>query len=805
MKLSYQWLCDLVDLEGISPEEVAEQLTMRSALIEGLERPGAALASLRVGLVLERKKHPDADRLSICQVDAGAGPIEVVCGAPNVAAGQKIAYAPVGTELPGGLKLEARKIRGVVSRGMICSERELGLGEDHDGILVLGGDAPVGASFVKVMGLDDVIFEIDNKTVTHRPDQWGHLGFARELAGIFGRELKPLALHLGLHPVQGEVSIEVQDREGCPLYLGLRVDKAPAAAASPDWMQRRLRAAGMRPIHLLVDLSNYVMLETGQPTHPFDLDGLAEQRIVVRRALPGEVITTLDEQERKLAPSDLVVADGRAAVAIAGIMGGASCEVGPETRRMLLESAAFDAISVRKTSSRLGLRTDALARFEKFLDPTLPELALRRYAALLAEICPETEIHLGFEQAGQADCTVRRIALRPARARLKLGYNLETAEMAERLRCIGFGVEGDAPDAAVLKVDVPSFRAGRDIEHEDDLIEEVGRMAGYDRVPSVLPRLAVEPPRRDPLRLLERTAALSLVHAAGYTEVLNYSFATDRQVKLYHAGTEPFLKLQNPMAADQSRLRRSLVPGILEHLGRNQLHRDEVRLVEVGRTYFAENGADGLPEERRELAAVRLARSVSGRKKELNYEQVVLDARTDLDHLLVRLGFSWEGGRPEEVPPFAHPGRCLAVKIHGTCVGHLAQLHPKLARDFEIESPTAVLVLRLDTMVSQPVEIVKMRPIPAFPAARRDLSMEAPESLLIGAIEAEILAAGKKRITRVELFDVYRGPGIAEGHRSLAFRLSYRAEDRTLTDEEVEGIHQRVMRRLEGLGARPRV
>ena len=452
-----------------------------------------------------------------------------------------------------------------------------------------------------------------------------------------------------------------------------------------------------------------------------------------------------------------------------------------------------------------------MARFEKFLDPHLPEVAVRRFAWLLRELCPEAKLAATFAEAGEARVEPRRIAFRPERARSKLGFEVGAEEMSRLLRAVGFGVESgtgaeDAEgEAELLHVDVPSFRAARDINHEDDIIEEVGRLAGYDRVPAVLPKLAINPPERDALRLLERQAVYAMVRENGYTEVLNYSFASDRQVEFYHDADEPFVRIPNPITSDTSRLRRSLVPGILEHLHKNQLHREQVRLLEVGRCYLSEDEQDGLPGERRDLVAVRFDRGGFTRKKNVDPLQVLLEARADVERLFQRLGLDFEGLAPKtDSPPFAHPGRCIELSVRGRVVGHLAQLHPRLEQVVEIEAPTAILRLHLDELTRLPVEPVQMKPIPQFPAALRDLAVEAPDERTVAEIVKEIRSGGQKRITAVDLFDIYRGQDITAGHRSLAFRLEFRVADRTLKDDEVERILGKVVKRLARIGVRQR-
>ncbi|RKY19848.1 MAG: phenylalanine--tRNA ligase subunit beta, partial [Planctomycetota bacterium] len=446
MRLSLNWLADFVDLSGLEPERIAHELTMRTALIEQVIDQRAALAGVVVGRVLECGPHPDADRLRLCRVEFGAEqPAQVVCGAPNVAAGQTIAYAPVGTRLPNGVKLKQAKIRGQPSAGMICAEDELGLGPEHDGILVLEDGLAPGRPFAELPGLADVILDIDNKSVTHRPDLWGHYGFARELAAIFGRALKPLELATDLELGEEGPAIALEPDAGCPMYLGLALEDEPAVA--PDAMRFRLVACGLRPLGLAVDLSNYVMLETGQPTHPFDRDSLQGDQIRVRRAREGERLTTLDDVQRTLSTQDLVIADDERVIALAGVMGGHETEVGSRTRRVFLESAVFDPVRVRRSSSRQGLRTDAVARFEKDLDPALAELALRRYAHLLRGLRPQAKLAGCFRRAGEAGAPRRRIRLDPAMVSARLGLDLDVHTVRAALESIGFVVSPDGEDS----------------------------------------------------------------------------------------------------------------------------------------------------------------------------------------------------------------------------------------------------------------------------------------------------------------------------------------------------------------------
>ncbi|MCA8956046.1 MAG: phenylalanine--tRNA ligase subunit beta, partial [Planctomycetes bacterium] len=478
MKISIRWLQRYVDLSDQRPEQIRDALTMSTAEVEAIHPFAVGLDELVVGHVLTCGRHPDADKLSLTTVDVGQGePLQIVCGAPNVAQGQRVVVIQVGQELPDGTKIKKTKIRGAVSMGMICSERELGLSEDHDGILVLDKDYTPGITLGRVRPLADHVLEIDNKSINHRPDLWGHYGFARELAAILGRELQPLGAPVAFPNDGARLDLRIEDADACPRYLGVCLSGVKATR-SPDWMRYLLHAVGQRSINLLVDLTNFVMLELGQPMHAFDRRRLAGD-VVVRRARAGEGMVTLDEQKRELEPSDLLITSGGAPVALAGIMGGLGSMVEPDTNELFLESATFHAATIRRTSTRLGLRTDSSARFEKALDPANAEIAVHRFLTLIGELCPGARAAGPVVDPAEWRYEPRRIALRRARLDLKLGHEIPDPEVTKILESLEFGVT--ATDEG-FDVDVPSFRATKDVTIEDDLIEEVGRMFRYDNI-----------------------------------------------------------------------------------------------------------------------------------------------------------------------------------------------------------------------------------------------------------------------------------------------------------------------------------
>ena len=645
MWISYRWLGRHVDLAGLSPEDVASDLTLHTAEVEGVEPFAPQLGDVVVGHVVERERHPDADKLSLCRVDAGAGELlSIVCGAPNVDAGQRVAVATVGTVLPGGLKIKRSKIRGVESFGMICSESELELSDDHSGIWVLPGEAAVGRPVAEALDCADWRIEIDNKSLTHRPDLWGHRGIARELAGIRGRELKPLPCELpppGLAYGEGEpFPVRVEDPD-CSRYLALSIDGV-RVTRSPDWMRMLLLAAGQRPIDLLVDVSNFVMLDLGQPNHLFDRRGLSAEGIVVRKARAGERMKTLDGVERALEPSDLLICDGPEPVALAGVMGGEQTAVEEETDALLLEVATFDPVCVRRTSARLGLRTDASARFEKHLDPTLPMQAAGHLVALLRELQPDLRLPAPITDAGEWSDPAGTLALRPERARAVLGAGIPDGEIRRLLESVGFGTE-PGPDGT-LQVAVPSARATKDVTIEEDLIEEVGRLYRYDRIdeqPLVGPLL---PAPRDERRQLVRRVQDRLSLAARYHEVQTYSFLSDELARAVGEEDRPAVEVLNPVAEGTGRIRRSVVPSLLGLLEKNLRHRERARLYEIGKGYHPErSNGRGEPAELHELGVVLAgpppapgARFDAGATAQL---------RGVLDDLLVALGhapLAWE-------------------------------------------------------------------------------------------------------------------------------------------------------------------
>ncbi|MBI4882198.1 MAG: phenylalanine--tRNA ligase subunit beta, partial [Planctomycetes bacterium] len=675
MRLSLSWLGDFVDLGGRAAGQIAEDLTLRTALIEGIETRGDFSDEVVVGKVLECARHPHADRLTRCVVDVGGDTLEVICGAPNVAAGQTVPVAKVGAALAGGVRLKKTKIRGLASHGMICSEKELDLGDDQDGIIVLEEGLEPGRPFRECAGVADTLFEIDNKSITHRPDLWGHEGFGRELAAIYGLELRLAQGEEALCEGSGPLAVRIEAGDLCGRYCALFV-RGRLAVSAPGWLRWRLRHCGLRPLWLAVDVSNYVMLEIGQPTHPFDRKRLQGGVIRVRRAARGERLVTLDGEERALPEGACVIADAERAVAIAGVIGGRDSGIDASTEEAVVESASFDALSVRATSSALGLRTEALARFEKALDPALAERGVRRYAALLRAAAPGVEIAREFVRAGDAAAAPIELRLRPRRLAMKLGVDVGADAMESSLVRLGFAVARSGED---LRVQAPSFRATRDIRCEDDLIEEVGRIHGYHLVPEEIPAAACRPVRLEAVSEAWRACVRLLCGRLGFTEVCAYPYVEESVLERSGgAGEERYLCILNPLQQSARRLRRSQVPGMIEFVDRNIKAAEEVRLFECGRVYQPAARAGELPREPTVLCAAWGERTLRRGADDARRDGLVLrrlkGALEEVGEELRRpLRFELLAGGAAR---WLHPARSAAVFAGAERVGEIGQVHP---------------------------------------------------------------------------------------------------------------------------------
>ncbi|MEZ5541013.1 MAG: phenylalanine--tRNA ligase subunit beta [Pseudomonadota bacterium] len=787
MKFSEQWLRTWVDPE-LTTDELVAQLTMAGLEVDAVERPGAGLADLRVGEVVALTPHPDADKLRVCTVSLGAGePLQVVCGAPNVAVGGKYPLAPVGAKLPGDLKIKKSKLRGVESFGMLCSARELGLSEDSAGLMELPASVSTGQPLVAALGLDDALIEID--LTPNRGDCLGIEGIAREVGTLTRTPVQPVTIAPVPAAGADTFAVDVQAPRACPRYLGRVLRGVRADAGTPLWMQERLRRSGLRSLGPLVDVTNYVMLELGQPMHAFDLARLSGG-IRVRFAQAGERLTLLDEREIELDGETLVIADHDKVLAIAGVMGGLDSGVGATTVDLFLECAFFPPATIAGIARRYAMHTDSAHRFERGVDPQLQARAIERATALLLEICGGTAGPVTEQVAAEQLPPREVIHLRQARIARLLGLQPAAAEVEEILQRLGMRIE--TQDATGWHVLPPSFRF--DIALEADLIEEIGRIYGYNRLPSE--------PMHGSLGLLPLPeTARSVEHygdllvARGFQEVVTYSFV-DPQLQQAVQPARAAVMLANPLSAEMAAMRTSLWPGLLRAVQHNRnRQKTRVRLFEYGLRFWRESGdIQQEPVLGGIVAGSRLPEHWDGKARPVDF----YDLKRDVEALLARAGGDFRF--VADTHPALHPGQCAAIRQDAVTVGWLGRLHPQLAQQLDLDAATCLF--ELDYAVLARGTLARFAPISRFPSIRRDLALVVDADIAAEAVLAEVRAAAGELLRELVIFDVYQGQGVEKGRKSMAFGLILQDNSRTLTEQDIEGAVGRITARLgETLGA----
>ena len=795
MKLSLNWLRDFVDVDLPVPE-LARLLIDATAEVEGWETIGANWdpEKIRVAEVLAVEPHPNADRLRLVTVNAGAGEQQVVCGAPNVAAGQKVAFATEGARLIDGhtgeaATLKLRPIRGVESAGMVLSEKELGLSDDHEGILVLPDDAPIGRPLVEQLG--DIVFDIS--TWANRADLLGVLGFGRETAALTGNVLREpdRTYSESDRRVEDLISVTIQDPDLC-LRFTASVIEGVTIGPSPAWMQERLQKAGMRPINNVVDITNYVMLETGQPLHAFDYDLVREKRIVARRATPGEKLVTLDDVEREFDGEMLLICDGGGPVGVAGVMGGGNSEVNPSTKNVLLEVANFRAGSIRRTSTYLKLRTEASLRFEKGLGPEMAEYAQRRALHLFEQLTGGT-VAKGLVDVYPGKQPRPSIIVEASRIEQVLGIEVPVEDVRRILTDLGFVCHFVPPGK--YSVQPPDWRP--DVVIADDVIEDIGRIYGYDKLPATMLRGTLPDPEPSPLMDL-RERVRDGVAALGFQEVITYTLSDLGKLKRLISPDDELrndpLAVVNPVAAQYTYLRTTVRPSILETYASNRRHTDgALRLFEIGLEYLPVE-AD-LPHERPVLIAA-LGGTRETRWSRTGSERLdFYDAKGMVEALLEGLGIP-ANYAPREEYAFLR-GHTAEIRVGKDVVGIVGQVHPDTATAFDIDEPVFLVELWLEDLVRHLPERPAYTPPSRFPEVRQDVSLLVDAATPAGRI-LELARNHRSGTVRVsaDVFDEYRGQGVPDGKKALALRLRYQAADRTLTDADVAKIQQGLMTRL---------
>ncbi|MEW5725121.1 MAG: phenylalanine--tRNA ligase subunit beta [Thermodesulfobacteriota bacterium] len=788
MRVNFNWLRDYVDLDGVSPTDLADRLTMVGLEVEEVSDRYAYLDTVAAARVVAVENHPGSGHLKICRVEAGGSEFQVVCGAPNARAGLVSALARPGTVLPEGEVVGDTEIRGVRSQGMLCSEAELMVGPDPDGIMDLPASAQPGRPLKEVLGLSDWIFEIG--VTPNRPDCLCVLGVAREVAGLLGRPLRYPRPDLteADERIEDLTSVKVLDPDHCPRYVA-RVIREVKIGPSPFWMRSRLAAAGVRSINNIVDITNFVLMEMGQPLHAFDMDRLEERRIVVRLARTGDRFTTLDGTERIMGPEMLMICDGRQAVGLAGVMGGLNSEIVNETRDVLLESAYFNPVSIRRTSKRLGLSTEASYRFERGLDPEGCPAAADRAIALMAELAG------GRVAAGVIDVRPKpqppvRIPFSPARCNAFLGTDFSADEMKKALAGIEIKTAGEGEEFEVL---APSFRV--DLTRDVDLYEEVARLGGFNRVPVTLPPARVEPEPPEPSRVL-RMAVRDILESRGLSEAICYTFIAENfPRKLGLSEDDPraaCLRILNPLSEEQALMRTTLVPGLLEVLRRNQAFgvRDAA-LYEIGVAYLPRPGREQ-PHERLTVGGLltggRSDVSWHGQAEPVDF----YDLKGVVEDVLEGLRVKDPVFAAVTGAPFLDSTGSAGVTAGGRDIGWLGRLSDRTAEAFDLKGQVYVFELDLEGIAAVGEGRPRYQALPRFPAVERDLAVVLDREVRASEVLEAIKGLAEEFLSDVFLFDVYEGRQVAAGRRSLAFRLVYRSLERTLTDEEVNAMHQRV-------------
>jgi phenylalanyl-tRNA synthetase beta chain len=791
MFVSYKWLAEYVDLSGISPEELAEKITNSGIEVESVTLLNEGLKGVVVGHVLEREQHPNADKLSKCLVDIGEGaPVQIICGAPNVAKGQKVAVAKVGAVLPGNFKIKKAKLRGEESYGMICSLLELGIEsklvakEFADGIFVFPNDAEVGQDALALLNRDDHILELS--LTPNRADCLSMLGVAYEVAAILGREVKlPEAqIEASAEKASDYIKVRVDASEDNPIYTA-KVIKNVKIGPSPLWMQARLMAAGIRPHNNVVDITNYVLLEYGQPLHAFDYDRLGSKEIVVRRARDGEEIVTLDDVKRTLTSDHLVITNGQVPVALAGVMGGANSEVQADTTTVLLESAYFAGATIRKASKDHGLRSEASTRFEKGVDPNRVRPAAERAAALIAKYAGG-EVLEGTVEVDTYAKGLAVVSITLDKINRVLGTELTIAEVEDIFDRLQFSY---TTDHDTITVTVPTRRG--DITIEEDLIEEVARLYGYDRLPMTLPVGSSTPGLLTDYQQ-KRRAVRAFLEGAGLYQAVTYSLTSPEKAAQFAFEKREPIRLAMPMSEERSMLRESIVPQLLEAVKYNLARQaDSIALYEIGKVFLKKE--DGvLPEEREHVAAAITGMWHShlwqGEKKQVDF--FVL--KGIVEGLFTKLGLIDQVNFRQAVLEHMHPGRTAVIELNGKEIGLIGQIHPLIQKDYDLKE-TYVFEMSLTAILETKTEPLMFTPIPRFPSITRDIALVVDKEKTAGELQQIIVEAGGALLKEVHVFDLYEGEKMEQGKKSLAFSLKYYDPERTLTDEDVIKAHEKVL------------
>ena len=789
MKVPINWLKDYVDI-NVSPKDLGDALTLSGSKVEEVIVTGDVVENVVTGKILKIEKHPEAERLSICQVDIGKeGTIQIVTAASNMKEGDIVPTALHGSTLADGTKIKKGKLRGEVSNGMFCSEEELGIAGDKPvhGLMILPTEAPIGKDIKEVVKMQKAI--IDFEITSNRPDCLSIIGIARETAATLGKTYKLPNFNYKAtcgERVEEDIRVEVRDSL-CRRYMAKGI-KNIKIKPSPQWMQERLIEAGVRPINNIVDITNFVMIEMGQPMHAFDRREITSNIIVVERAYDGEKFTTLDGEERVLDSSMLNIKDGDTTIGLAGIMGGLNSEVKADTKEVIFECANFDGTNIRISSKKLALRTEASGKFEKDLDPNLAEMALDRACALVEEI------GAGEIMEGTIDIYPEKIKSNILKVdslwvNKFLGINISKEDMKEYLNRLDIKTDIENED---LVIAVPTFRS--DINIKEDVAEEIARIYGYNKVPSTIPSTQTERTGKSHKQILSSKLVDTLI-ASGLNQAITYSFVSPKVFDKVLIKSDSILRkvvaIKNPLGEDYSIMRTTTIPSIMEALSRNYARNNEiVRLFEIGKIYLPKEDPKELPEERNILTIAMYG--------EADY----YDIKGIVENVLVSLGIENAKFQRETNNDSYHPGKTASIVIKKEQAGIVGEIHPQVAENYEVEKSCYIAEINLDVLFKYAKLDKKYIPLPKFPAVTRDLAVIIDENVLVQDIEDIIKNQGGAILESAKLFDVYRGKQIPEGKKSIAYSFVYRGNNKTLTDNEVNKVHDKILKALENkLGA----
>ncbi|MGD8984891.1 MAG: phenylalanine--tRNA ligase subunit beta [Desulfobacteraceae bacterium] len=793
MRVSLNWLKEYVDIK-IPAKDLAERLTMSGLEVEALEPLGQSLQHILVAKILSIKRHPGADRLFICHMDTGDGEVPVVCSAPNLTAGAMVPMALPGTQLPGGMIVEESQIRGERSVGMLLAEDELGLTDDHTGIMILPTDLSPGAKVPEVVPLEDWVFDIS--ITPNRPDCACVMGIAREIAALTGQKLRHPEIKIvkGNTPIEDLTHVTIVDPEGCPRYAAGMI-QGVELRPSPFWMRYRLHASGVRSINNVVDVTNYVLLEVGQPLHAFDYDRLRENRIVVKRAEDGEIFSTLDGQSHTLDREILMICDGGRSVAVAGIMGGLNSEIFAGSTNVLVESAYFDPITIRRGSKKLGLSTEASYRFERGIDIEGVITALRRALMLIHQLAGG-EIIKGLIDNYPEPFSPPVIDLRIDKTNDFLGTALSQDTIAKYLRALELHVETVEPN--LIRVTPPPYRV--DIKREVDLMEEVARLEGYDRILVTSPHIRPSD-EGDLSGLVLGDKMRKIMVGLGFTEIITYSFISPDSAAFLGAGEDSplqsFVKLLNPLSVDQSVMRTSLVPGLLDAIRTNILHGEkDLKLFEWGKV-FIHNEKEELPREEPVLGAIMTG--LSDQKTWFRGEREVdfYDIKGAAQAFLTALGLDGFLFKRDNIPPHYHPEVSSQIHFSDAVIGHVGQILPKVMKSYDLESVVAyVFEVDIENLLERMPDRKAFEPYARFPAVFRDISLIVRRGVASAEVQEIIESEGGELIEAVDLYDFYEGGKIDPSEKALTFRVCYRSKEGTLDGQEINRLNETIINQI---------